>query len=131
MLRRGRRGAYAVEFALVLPVLVAFAAGMTDWGWYFAREYEVQAAAKVCARTGASTDRDDNPVGAAQTAGQASLTEAGRDPTLGTVVATRSGSTPGERITCTVSQPLAPLIGLVPTMSAMRASVTMRMEDQQ
>ncbi len=131
MLRRGRRGAYAVEFALVLPVLVAFAAGMTDWGWYFAREYEVQAAAKVCARTGASTDRDDNPVGAAQTAGQASLTEAGRDPSLGSVAATLSGTTPAELITCSVTQPLVPLIGLIPTISTMRASVTMRMEDQQ
>jgi hypothetical protein len=103
---------------------------MTDWGWYFAREYEVQAAAKVCARTGARTDQSDGPVTTAEQAGRDSLIEAGRDPTLGTVTATRSGSAPGQQITCAVTQPVTPLIGLVPTLTTLRASVTMRMEDQ-
>ncbi|MEQ1502574.1 MAG: TadE/TadG family type IV pilus assembly protein [Myxococcota bacterium] len=33
-----RRGANAIEFALVAPVLVAMIGGLVDYGWYFWRE---------------------------------------------------------------------------------------------
>lgn len=34
----GRRGANAIEFAMIAPVLVMMIAGITDYGWYFWRE---------------------------------------------------------------------------------------------
>lgn len=36
--RRSRRGANAIEFALVSPLLIAMLAGIVDYGWYFWRE---------------------------------------------------------------------------------------------
>src|SRR5689334_5130936 len=35
---RSRRGANAIEFALLMPVLVVMLGGLLDYGWYFWRE---------------------------------------------------------------------------------------------
>lgn len=128
--RRGRRGAYALEFALVLPIIVTMGGGVLDWGWYFRQEYKVQAAAKVCARTGVSTDQDDDPESAATAAGAASLAEQGIDASTATLVATPSAAAPQALLTCDVTVPFTNLVGIVPTLPALHAAVTMRMEDQ-
>ena len=46
-----QRGAAAVEFALVLPILLAIVLGVIDWGWYFC----VREAAINASREGART----------------------------------------------------------------------------
>jgi Flp pilus assembly protein TadG len=51
--RRGERGAAAVEFALVLPVLLMIVLGAIDWGWYFYVRQVVTNAAREGARAGA------------------------------------------------------------------------------
>ena len=48
--RRGERGAAVVEFALVLPVLVALVVGMMQYGWYFYVSQSSSSAARETAR---------------------------------------------------------------------------------
>jgi Flp pilus assembly protein TadG len=55
--RRGERGAAAVEFALVLPVLMLIVLGCIDWGYYFFVDQIVTNAAREGARSGAVADR--------------------------------------------------------------------------
>lgn len=55
MKRRARdrsRGAAAVEFALVLPLLLTLVLGTIDWGWYFFVDQVVTNAAREGARAG-------------------------------------------------------------------------------
>jgi Flp pilus assembly protein TadG len=46
------RGAAAVEFAIVLPVLIALLCGTIDWGYYFFTRSVVVNASREGARTG-------------------------------------------------------------------------------
>ena len=52
LLRRGRgqEGAAAVEFALVLPVLMILLAGFFDFGWLFYWQHSVTNASRAGAR---------------------------------------------------------------------------------
>lgn len=51
--KAGQRGAAAVEFALVLPLLLMLVLGAIDWGWYFFVREVVTNAAREGARAGA------------------------------------------------------------------------------
>lgn len=48
-----RRGANAIEFALVSPILFALMVGTVDYGWYFFNEWFVMGAIQEAARLGA------------------------------------------------------------------------------
>jgi Flp pilus assembly protein TadG len=50
--RRSERGAAAVEFAIVLPLLIAILCGTIDWGYYFFTREVVINAARHAARVG-------------------------------------------------------------------------------
>ncbi|MEQ1568107.1 MAG: TadE/TadG family type IV pilus assembly protein [Myxococcota bacterium] len=50
--RRSRRGANAIEFALVAPILVAILSGLMDYGWYFWRESLVLNGMREASRAG-------------------------------------------------------------------------------
>ena len=53
LLRRCKeRGAAAVEFALVLPILLTFVLGPIEWGWFFFIHQRVVNAAREGARAG-------------------------------------------------------------------------------
>lgn len=55
---RNERGAAAVEFALVLPLLMLLVMGTLDWGYYFFVEQVVTNAAREGARAGTLHDTD-------------------------------------------------------------------------
>lgn len=57
--RRNRRGANAIEFALVAPVLMAMMLGVVDYGWYFFRESLVTNALRTAVRSGSILDPAD------------------------------------------------------------------------
>jgi Flp pilus assembly protein TadG len=50
--RNRQRGAAAVEFALLLPILIALSLGAIDWGYYFYVNQLVTNAAREGARAG-------------------------------------------------------------------------------
>ena len=49
--RRGERGAAAVEFALVLPILLTLVFGIVEFGWAFGQQVSLGNAAREAART--------------------------------------------------------------------------------
>lgn len=67
---RGERGAAAVEFALVVPLLLLLVLGIAEFG----RAYNTSATLASAARTGARTMALENSAGAARTATQAAAT---------------------------------------------------------
>lgn len=50
--RKDRRGANAIEFALVMPVLLGMLIGVMDYGWFFFRESMVTNAMRDGVRLG-------------------------------------------------------------------------------
>ena len=48
-----RRGAHAIEFALIFPVFLAFVFGGIDYFWYLLQRYELADAVATGCRTGA------------------------------------------------------------------------------
>ncbi len=126
-MRRSRRGASAIEFALCLPVVVALLTGILDWGAYLSAMHEAQSAAREGVRLGAATDQDEDPVTLAENRVADRLAEAG---VKGSGVATLSGLSPDQVMTVTVSGSYSPFVGLVPVPSTVNGAMTMRMEDQ-
>lgn len=57
--RDRHRGAAAVEFALVVPLLLLLVFGCIDWGWFFFLDQVVTNAAREGARRGAVLSRTD------------------------------------------------------------------------
>lgn len=52
--RRRRRGASAVEFALIFPFMVVLIFGAIEFSWYISIRYDVQRAAREGARIGSA-----------------------------------------------------------------------------
>ena len=71
------RGAAAVEFALVLPVLLLIVLGTIDWGYFFFVQQVVTNAAREAARVGSLTPYDSTS----------------RDPAAGNAAAKRDAET--------------------------------------
>lgn len=122
-----RRGNNAIEFALVLPILVALLTGISDLGVYFSARMSVTSAARDAARAASLTPIGDpvTPVGVAQ--GQASLTAAGLN---GQTTCEVIGFSPDQAVRCFVTVGFDPLFGLVPVPATLESTVTMRMEEQ-
>lgn len=128
---RSRRGANAVEFALVMPVLLAVLSGVMDYGWYFHQQILMTSAVRDAVRTGAATPAtaSNTPEEAAETAVLHALDEAGVALEV-TATASRSGAPPDQVLTLTVSAGYDRLVGLVPLPDTLGASMVMRLEDQ-
>lgn len=126
--RRGRRGANAIELALVAPWLLALVTATMDYGYLFALRFAAITAAEVGARDGALTGQDDGPD---EVASASALTRwrgfgLGTDPA---VVAFRSGSGP-ELMVVRLQVDTQPLIGFVPGVTSFEVTRARRMEEQ-
>lgn len=123
-----RRGANAVEFALVMPVFLALIAGIVDYGWYFHTLNQLTTAVRDGARTAAVTPVADDPVQAGSAVVSERLVAAG----VGSpeVEVALGDAPPNRSVTVTATLPWAPLIGLLPTPPRASTSLAMRMEDQ-
>jgi Flp pilus assembly protein TadG len=124
---RRRRGANAIEFALVMPVLFAIVTGMMDYSWIFMLRNGAMNAARVGARAGAITAQGDDPDGAAAASALRMWNGlgVGGDPTI---VAFRTGDPQlmAVRVTVDVSN----TIGLVLGPKQVQVTAVERMEDQ-
>lgn len=111
--RSKRRGAVAVEFALVLPLLLLALLGILDYGWYFYCSLNLTNAVREGARAGSLVVNGD-PAGAQSTT-RAYLSDAGlgTQPTEVTVTVSGAPTT----ITVDASMHLEPLVGFVPLPS--------------
>jgi Flp pilus assembly protein TadG len=128
----GRRGSQAVEFALILPVVLGLSSGIIDYGWYFSQQLEITQAARDAARGASSLDATASeltPCEFAQSSVNQVLSDTGfvnAGRTL-TILATMDVEM---RLTVEIDQPFTPLFGLAPTPTSHRAVSVVRLEDQ-
>ncbi len=81
------RGAAAVEFAIVLPLLLLVLLGTIDWGYYFFCREVVVNASREGARAGSIVPSGSDPVPNAEAAALAYLTGGALQPVAGDVAA--------------------------------------------
>jgi len=130
---RWRRGAQAVEFALLAPVLVAVTGGVVDYSWYFSERQTVLAAARDGARAGAIVDSEfgTSPCAVAEAQATQALSTAGLSSGSATVRATTVPLAGGDTaIQVEVELTFQPLMGLIPTPDEHVVTSVQRLEDQ-
>lgn len=130
---RFRRGATAIEFALVSWVFFIMLFGIMDWGWLFFRRSQFMDAVLDGTRravTRSQTDATLPPAEAAITYTEANLTAYGIDPSATTINAIYEGTSPSEVLIVTAWMPYNPLIGLWPTPTTINAQMSMYLEIQ-
>ena len=140
--KRRQRGAQALEFALVLPVLLALLTGVVDYGYYFFQQHSVVASVRDGARYASTLNCNDYTVGEIETLAEARLssaldgagiehvdTEIDAAMSIDLAMSTALGE---NVIVMTVSATITTdsLIGLLPGPGSMASTLVMRMEDQ-
>lgn len=118
-MRNHRRGATAIEFALLLIPMTLVLGGIIEFGWLFLQSNSLLMAARAGARAGASVTETASPTPGtvAEDVANANLIHLGIDPSTVTidacVVSISSGSLNERALVVTLSQPYAPLTGLL------------------
>jgi Flp pilus assembly protein TadG len=133
--RSARRGATALEFALLLPVFCAILFGVIEYGWVFYQQSNVVAATRDALRVAITLPQDTapDPATAAFDEVRANLTNFGYTPEqldAAIITGVYNGETPDETLTVTVTMPYQPIIGFVPAPQTINATMTMRLELQ-
>ncbi len=96
---RSERGAAAVEFALILPVLILLVLGLMEYG----RVYNVQVSLSNAAREGARTMAIQNDAGKARTAARAAAPSVSPALTSANVSVSPAVCAAGSTVTVTVN----------------------------
>lgn len=123
-----RRGATALEFALVLPVIVALFSGTIDGAMFLCQRSAVIDAANAGARAGAVSGDEDTVLDDATAAVTVRLAASGFGGEDVSVTATREeASTPLVRVL--VSVPFRGFVGLLPMPVTLSAVATVRYEN--
>jgi Flp pilus assembly protein TadG len=129
---RRRRGAQAVEFAMIAPFFLMMISGIVDFGWYFQQESAVNAIVRDAGRHGSLT----SPSTAAATTRNAACAAlyAERLATSTTdcseVSVTVSGTSPDQLIAIAADPPYRPLFGATVAPSRLHADLVMHFEGQ-
>lgn len=130
--RSDRRGANAVEFALVLPVLVLMLAGTVNWGYFMFQEESVADAYRHGAMVGMMSTPSSPSSGAcsnclsdAEAAAHLDLTAAGitASPTENSSMCTANGTSCAIKMKPTIA--FTPLMSVVPMPSTFNVTVVM------
>ncbi len=130
--RDGRRGAAAVEFALVLPLFVAILFGAIEYGWVFYQTFGVASAVRDGLRFGATVlqTASPDPKAAAVKRAQDLLSGVGISPASVTINASYLGSSPSKALTLSATMPYKALLGFVPVPTKISYATTMIIELQ-
>jgi Flp pilus assembly protein TadG len=125
--RRRQRGAAAVEFALVFPLLLMLVLAAIDWGWYFFIDQLVTNAAREGARAGTviaprPTSTGAQAESAAVTAANGFLTAAHLTPQG--VVATYTTVGGNDAVQVVITYPVGSLTGLLSNLMPANAKAT-------
>lgn len=107
---RLRRGAAAIEFALLFPVYMAMVFMVVDWAWFLYCQATVQDLVNRAARVGAlvSPTAYPTPQTVAEEQALEMLAGAGFDTTGTVVTATVVSATGGNVLQLTIDQPYSP-----------------------
>jgi Flp pilus assembly protein TadG len=118
-MRLQRRGASAIEFALLLVPITLILGGIIEFGWLFLQSNILLTAARAGARAGASIAESASPTpwDAAEDVAKANLTQLGVDPSTvvikACVLSIQTGGLSERALVVTLSQPYSPLTGLL------------------
>jgi Flp pilus assembly protein TadG len=130
-----RRGAQAVEFALIAPLLILVSGSIIDYGWFFTNKLIVSQAVRDAARTAAGDDSTTSPTACTVARRAANATMEANHITLNrsvTATVSQNTSTPPETlITITATVTYVPLwlpAALIPASLTVVGSA--RLEDQ-
>jgi len=130
---QARRGAAAIEFALVAPVMLLMVTGVIEWGRYTNQQQVVLHAVREGARMGAGLTAggvsDEQEVidllSISKDRTITILNEGGLDGTGATVVTDIERVDDVDMIRVTATVPYQPIVGLVPTPEALQAQLAM------
>ena len=130
--RDRRRGAAAVEFALVLPLFAAMLFGVIEYGWFFYQNFNVASSVRDGLRVGVTVAQAASPDPKATSVKKTQdlLTGVGINPASVTINAIYNGSTPSKTLTLSATMPYKPIIGFVPAPANIGYSMTMLLELQ-
>jgi Flp pilus assembly protein TadG len=128
--KRTRRGNQAIEFALVMPVLLAVVAGTIDWGFFWHAKFHLVNSVHVGARSAAVTGADDDPLGVATSVASTTFDESGLSLMQPVFTSGHQGADPDIMVWVTAVATFEPFIGFIPTPAGVEHTVTMRMGDQ-
>lgn len=122
MSRRDRRGANAVEFGLVITVLLSLLLGMVDWALYMVRWMDVDVAVSRGARIAAGLAED--PEGSAAQAVCDSLLARNLACDASDVEVRKEADASGQVVVVHFEMPYDPPVGLVPTPPLVQKTAT-------
>lgn len=105
MRRNGEKGAAAVEFALVLPLLVVLLVGIMEFGLALWRQEMITNATREAARAGIVAGDPRLTEAEIQAVLEANLTTAGIDPLTTTISIVGEGGASGAPLTVSVIYP--------------------------
>lgn len=118
-MRRNRRGASAIEFALLLVPITLILGGIIEFGWLFLQSNTLLMAARTAARAGAAMSETGSttPGTAADATANATLIMLNMDPSVVTIESCVTSITVGtvtqRAVVVTLSRPYNPLTGLL------------------
>jgi hypothetical protein len=128
-MNRRRRGAEAVEFALVFPIFIALVMGGIEFSWYLAQNAAMTLAVRAGARGGAVSS-DELAVDGAVAQATATWTRFGFPGTPDFTATTLEGTRPALRIECVGTLGYQSMTGLIPPLADITRRSEMYLEDQ-
>jgi Flp pilus assembly protein TadG len=127
MLGKREGGVSAVEFGLILPVLIILLLGMMDYGWIFYIQLNLTNAAREGARRGVVQDDFTTATSVAQSTAEGYLSSMVNITTANVDITNSDAGTGEVRVDIHLNN-FKPLIGLVPTPDSLHARSVMRWE---
>lgn len=121
--RANRRGSSAIEFALLMPVLLAILGGILEYGWFFYQQSALMDAARVAVRAGGMTETD--PEGTAVEALKAEAEVLGIPTDSADLTAVLEPSGEANILILSGTVPYQPLLGAVATPTVLNVRIGM------
>jgi Flp pilus assembly protein TadG len=129
MIRAPRRGSQAVEFALVLPLLLTLLAGVVDLGQYLVVSEGLVSAVAEGARAGALAETGQSPTTIAQSVATTSWSTTSLPGSL-TLQAATSGSAPDRMLTLSGEVTFDAWFGFLGLPTSIEYEHTLRLSEQ-
>ena len=141
MSHRNRRGANAMEFALLAPIFWLLLAAMCDLGWLFYHQSMLDTATTAGCRAGSLVDPgwNESNIGAmrakaetvmVQYLGQTPGTSCAQDDESCSLKVDLFGDPPGRSMLCEVQRDFDPLLGVAMDSARLKSAIVVRMEWQ-
>ena len=127
--KRNRRGSYAVEFALMMPILAMICGAMADYGAFMMERSAMVQAVRHGARVGALTEFDANPGQTAVDQATQAFVDSGIRGTP-SFTSSITGTAPNQVLEVSGSMPYSPFFALVAVPDDVAYDLTIRLSDQ-